>query len=146
MNSQARVQNEINLHNQKKKVVNVSWINESGVTEVVETISNTSFTWLATFGRRHHPLPIVYFVPFHEDYMQMSFFVRIRTFVVPNFGHSCLCQIKFFFKRGQYFIALKKIFPMVYNTLQSDLISPLFQNFQFDSCLFLLIIIHTNHI
>jgi hypothetical protein len=45
----------------------------------------------------------------------------------PNFGRSYISPIKFiyFFKWGNYLIALENIFPMVYSTLQSDLICPL---------------------
>jgi hypothetical protein len=66
MNSQAKVQDEINLHNQEKRAVSGK-SNGRSVVNLVGTISNTSFTQLATFARRYIPLPIVYFVSLHEE-------------------------------------------------------------------------------
>ncbi len=52
-----RVQDDINVHNQEKRAVNVSRMEVVHVADLVETTSNTSFTWPATFGRRHHSPP-----------------------------------------------------------------------------------------
>jgi hypothetical protein len=59
--------------------------------DLVGLTSNIRFTWPATFGRRHHSLPIGVFVPFHGDYIQMSFFPRI-----PNESPKILNDYIFF--------------------------------------------------
>ncbi len=48
-NSQMKVQDEINLHNQEKKMVSAK-SNGSGATNLVGITSSTSFTWPTTFG------------------------------------------------------------------------------------------------
>jgi hypothetical protein len=63
--SQARVQNEINLHNQGKRVVNAKW-NVSGVMNLIKvTTLNISFTQPTSFGKKHHcpPCNILYYFP-----------------------------------------------------------------------------------
>ncbi len=82
-------------------------------------------------GRSTTPLPIVYYVPLHRDYIQISLFLGILewesqnldSYYPQNFGCSYISQIKFDLKIwGQYLIAIKNFLPMVYNMLQSDLI------------------------
>ncbi len=55
-NSQVNVQDKVNLHKQGKKVVNAK-LNTSGVVDLVQTTSNTSFTQPTTFRKRHHSSP-----------------------------------------------------------------------------------------
>jgi hypothetical protein len=87
--------------------------------DLIGTTSSTSFTWLATFGRRHHSLPIIYSVPLHRDYIQVPFFLGLL--LSQNFGCSYLYQINLFLENTrQYLIALKNIFATVYNTPQLD--------------------------
>jgi hypothetical protein len=73
-------------------------------------------------------------VPFWGDYIQMSIFPRTLKWESQNWYFCCFktfnvyifFQIKFVLKKwGQYFIATKKSFSMVYNILQSNLIWPL---------------------
>jgi hypothetical protein len=48
---------------------------------------------------------------------------KLGILLSQNFGHSYLSQIKFVLKmRGQYLIALKKIFLAMYSKPQSDFI------------------------
>jgi hypothetical protein len=120
---------------------------------------NTSFTRLATHGRRHHSILIVYFVPFHGDYIQMPLFLdsqvgvpKLGFLLSQNFGHPYLSQIKSVMKmQGQYLITLENIFPTVHNMFQLDLIWLLFSRdlwlgikFSIWFLPFLLIIIHAN--
>jgi hypothetical protein len=47
------------------------------------------------------PLPIIYYVPFHGDYMQMPFFLRspiIGTFVVPKLWMFIFLSNQIFFE------------------------------------------------
>jgi hypothetical protein len=90
-----------------------------------------NFIWFTTFRRRHHPFLIVYYVPFCGDYIQMSIFPKTLKWESQNWDFCCpktfnvyiFFQIKFVLrKRRQNFIATKKSFSMVYNTLQSNLI------------------------
>ncbi len=86
---------------------------------------STSFTRPTTFGRRHHSHRYSILcaslqglhpnVIFPQD-SQVGI-PKLKLLLSLNFGHSYLFQIKFFFRmQGKYLIALKKIFPTVYNT------------------------------
>jgi hypothetical protein len=124
-NSQMRVQEKINLYNPKKNGGQCR-LNGSGAMDLVRTTSSTSFTQPMTFGRKHHSLPIVYYVLPRMDYIQMSFFPETSKWESQNFGHSYLFQIMLFLEmQGKYFIAFKKIFSRVYNMPQSKFIWPL---------------------
>ncbi len=53
-------------------------MNANGATDLVGTTSSTSFTWPATFGRRHHSLPYSIFCDFqHELHSNGIFFRRL---------------------------------------------------------------------
>ncbi len=103
-NSQARVQNEINLYNQEKRAI-ICKSNGNGAMNLIKTTLSTSFTWPATFGRRHHSPPLYAFC---EDSIQMLLFLgtpkiesqKLQFLFSPNFGRSYISPIKFiyFFK------------------------------------------------
>jgi len=59
-------------------------LNGNGVVELIGTTSSTSFTQLATFGRRHHSLPIIYYVLLHGDHIQLSLFHEIPKWESQN--------------------------------------------------------------
>jgi hypothetical protein len=78
-------------------------LNGSGVTDLVRTISSTSFTWPATFGRKDHSPPYNIFyaslkglhpnVTFPQD-SQMGIFV-------PKLWKLIFFQIDFFFENAR---------------------------------------------
>ncbi len=97
-------------------------MNGSGAAYLIGTISSTSFTWLATLGRRQHFLPYSIFcasswglhpnVTFPWDF-QVGV-PKLGLLLSQNFGHSYLFQIKFVLTvQEQYLIAFENIFPMV---------------------------------
>ncbi len=99
--------------------------------DLIGTILSISFTWPATFVRRHHspPYSILCASPwglhpnviFPQD-SQVGV-PKLGLLLSQNFRCSHLFQIKFFFKvRGQYLISLENIFPMMYSTVQLNLI------------------------
>jgi len=77
-------------------------LNGNGVTNLIRTTSSTSFTQLATFGRRHHSLPYNIFCAFPWGLHPNVTFPRGSQVRVPklklllsqNFGRSYLSQIK----------------------------------------------------
>jgi hypothetical protein len=131
MNSQVRTQDEVNLHNQERgQLMQVEWKQCSGLSRD----NFASFTRPVTFGKRHHSLPYNIFCAYLQGLHPNVTFPwefqvgvpKLRLFLSQNFGHSCLSQIKFFLRNWrQNIIALKKIFPKLYNMLQPNLICPL---------------------
>ncbi len=124
-------------------------MNRNGATKLIRITSSTSFTWPATFGKRHHspPYSILYAslyglhpnVTFpHDSQMRIP---KLGLLLFQSSGCSYFFQIKLFLKiKGQYLIILKNIFPMVYITPQSTSFDFCFQgiygqesNSQFDS-------------
>jgi len=100
--------------------------NGSGVMDLVGMTSGTSFTQLATFGRRHHSPPYNIFYAFSWRLYPNVTFPWVFRMGVPklelllslNFRRSYISQIKFVLKvRGQYLISCENIFPTVYNML-----------------------------
>jgi hypothetical protein len=80
------------------------------------------------------PLLILYSMTLHKDYIQMLLFLETPKWESQNWDFCCpktldayiFLKIKFILRvRGQYLIALEKIFSMMYSTLQSNLIWPL---------------------
>jgi hypothetical protein len=71
------------------------------------------------------PFPIIYSMPLCGDYVQMSLFPKIRTLIILKLWMliSFSNQVCFENAREIYYI-LKKIFPMVYNIAQSNLMGP----------------------
>ncbi len=109
-------------------------MNGSGAMDLVGTTSNTIFTRLATFGRRHHSPPYSIFCAFPWGLHPNVIFPwdsqvgvpKLGLLLFSNFGYSYIFQIKFVLRMwGQYLIALKRIFSKVYIMFQSDLIWPL---------------------
>jgi len=77
------------------------------------------------------PFPIVYFVIFHGGYIQMTFFPdtpkcspKIRTFVIPKLW-TFIFSSTIWSMQGKYFVAIEKIFPIVYYMPKSKIISPI---------------------
>jgi hypothetical protein len=64
-------------------------LNESGATNLIGTISKTSFTWLATFERKHHspPYSIFYASPqiLHPN-VTLSLAFPLGFLLFQNFG------------------------------------------------------------
>jgi len=52
-------------------------MNGNGVVDLIGITLNTNFTSLQPLGGGTTTLPIVYYVPLHEDYIQMSLFPGI---------------------------------------------------------------------
>jgi len=52
-------------------------MNGNGAVDLIGITLNTNFTSLQPLGGGTTPLPIVYYVPLHEDYIQMSLFPGI---------------------------------------------------------------------
>jgi hypothetical protein len=75
------------------------------------------------------PLPIVYYVPFHKDYIEMLLFVwtpKTRTLTIQKIWMLIFFKVKSILKmQGQYFIAFENIFLTMYSTSQLNLIWPL---------------------
>jgi hypothetical protein len=107
------------------------------------------------------PFFIVYFMPFHMDYIQMSFSPRlpngspkIGTFTIQKLWPLIYLSNQVFLKmKGQYIITFKRIFSMMYNMPQLDLIWPLLSKDLWSGIKFpiwflplLLIITHANQI
>jgi hypothetical protein len=104
---------------------------ESNVTNLVGTISNISITWPTTFRRRHHsPSYSIFCASMWGLYSNVIFpwdsqvgIPKLKLLLSKNFECSYLSQIKSFLEmKNNFFIALKRIFPMVYNTPQLELI------------------------
>ncbi len=72
-NSQARIQDEINLHNQEKKVVKCK-LNASGAMDLVKQPQTQVLHSPQPLGKGTTPLPIIYFMTLNEGYIQMAFF------------------------------------------------------------------------
>jgi hypothetical protein len=82
MNSQARVQNDINLHNQRKravKQVECKWCDG-----LIGTTSSKSFTWPATFGRKHHSPPYIIFYAYPHGLHLNNIFSQDSQVEVPK--------------------------------------------------------------
>ncbi len=97
--------------------------------DLIGTTSGTSFTQLATFGKRHHSLPYSILCDSPRKLHPNDIFSQYSHVGVPklelllswNFGRSYFPQIKFIWSMwGHYFIVLKNIFLMVYLTLIID--------------------------
>ncbi len=71
------------------------------------------------------PFLIIYFMPLCGDYVQMSLFPKIGTFIILKLWMliSFSNQVCFENAKEIYYI-LKKIFPMVYSITQSNLMGP----------------------
>ncbi len=122
MNSQVRVQGQ---PTQPKKKGDQCKLNGSGAVNLVGTTSTTSFTWLVTFGRRHHSPPYNIFCASPWG-LHLNVTFSLGLLLSQNFGRSYFFQIKFVLKMwGQYLITLKKIFLTMYSTPQSNFIWPL---------------------
>jgi len=86
-NSQVRVQDDINMHNQEKKVVN---------TNQMEVVRQTQYEQLQTqvlhgpqpLGGGTTPLPIIYSMPFYGDYIQMSLFPGTSKWAFISFSNQ----------------------------------------------------------
>ncbi len=124
-------------------------MNTNGATNLVGATSCINFTWLTTFGRRHHSFPYSIFCNFPQELHPNGTFSQDSQMGVPklglllfwNFGCSYFSQNKLVWnKQRQYLITLKNIFSTMYYKLQSKIIWPLIQgiygwesNSQFDS-------------
>jgi len=111
-------------------------LSENGVMDLVGTTSSISFTQPTTFGRRHHSPPYSILCAFPWGLHLNVTFLRdsqvdlgvpkLGFLLSQNFGCSYFFQIKYILRmRGQYLIALKNIFSMMYNTTQLDFVWPL---------------------
>jgi hypothetical protein len=96
------------------------------VTDLIRTISNTSFTQPVTFKRKHHfPLYNILCASSQGLHPNVTFpwdsqmgVSKLGLLLSQNFGHSYISQIKFILRmKGQYLIAFENIFPTMYNTL-----------------------------
>jgi hypothetical protein len=130
--------------------------------DLIGTTSSTSFTRPATFRKKHHSFPYKIFCAsswvLHPNVIfpwnSQVRVPRLGLSLSQNVGCSFFFQINFFLKvQGQYFITFQNIFPMVYNTLQLDLIWPLLSKGLWSGVKFsiwflplLLIIIHANQV
>ncbi len=99
-NSQEKVQDETNLHNQeRRRLVQVEW---KWCDKFSRDSSSISFTWPATFGRRHHSPPYSILCASLQGLRPNVTFPRnsqmevpkLELFLSQNFGHSYFSQIK----------------------------------------------------
>ncbi len=71
------------------------------------------------------PLPIIYYVLLHKDYIQMSLFLGIPNGSPKTLDVHIFLKSSLFRKCKAIFCSLENIFPMVYSMLQLDFIWPL---------------------
>ncbi len=108
-------------------------MNGNGATDLVRTTSSTSFTRPATLKKRK--FSSLYYIlclsmgitsKCHFSPWLPSGSPKTGTLVVPKLWMLISFSNQVYFDRvKQYLIALENIFPMVYRTLQLDLILPL---------------------
>jgi hypothetical protein len=107
-----------------------SWckLNGSGVADLIRTTSSTSFTWPATFERKHHSPPYSILcasmwglhpnVTFPQD-SQMGV-PKLGLLLSQNFRHSYISQINFFLK-------MRRRHLITQNDLSNDVLHTLIQ-------------------
>jgi hypothetical protein len=151
-NSQVRVQDEVNLHNQKKRqLMQVEWkwcngFNRDNLKHKLYTACNL---WEET------SLPSLYYTLCFSVGITSKCHIFLGTFVVSKLWMFIFLSNQVFFLKmwGQCIITLKKIFPTIYSTPQSSLIWPLLWRDLWSGVKFpiwfmplLLIIIHANQV